>query len=88
MRPIEWLLQVTREPDGYDRLLGESGGLAVAAWKLAEARCRASETSTAIPTRLEVRAAARLLADKLGVGDVPPSAVLAADLERQGYPVL
>ncbi|MEM9068609.1 MAG: hypothetical protein AAGE52_08890 [Myxococcota bacterium] len=88
MRPIEWLLEVTQFEDGFSRLLEESGGLPVAAWKLANARCRTRETSTSVPTRAEVRAAARHLASKLGLGPVPPSAVLAADCERQGLLVI
>lgn len=88
MRPIEWLLNLVSENDGYARLIEDSGGLAPAAWKLAEARCRSRETSTHIPSRIEVRAAARDLAMKLGLGDVPKSMILKHDCESRGLPVI
>lgn len=88
MRPIEWLLKLVSEDGGYARLLEDSGGLAPAAWKLAEARCRSRETSTHVPTKLEVRAAARDLSSKLGLGDVPKSVILKHDCEARGLPVI
>ena len=88
MRPIEWLLNLISENDGYARLLEESGGLAPAAWKLAEARCRSRETSTHIPSKIEVRAAARDLAMKLGLDDVPKSTFLQTECEARGLPVI
>ncbi|HJK94187.1 MAG TPA: hypothetical protein RMH85_00245 [Polyangiaceae bacterium LLY-WYZ-15_(1-7)] len=88
MRPIEWLLKKTQHPGGYAAILEESGGLAVAAWRLAEARCRVREHATSVPTRIEVRAAARELASHLDLGAVPPSEALRKDLEALGFPVL
>ncbi len=88
MRPIEWLLNLSQQRGGYARLLSDSGGLAAAAWRLAEARCQTRETATAIPTKLEVRAAARTLSAKLSLGHVPSSLILATDCERQGLLVL
>src|SRR5262249_13020132 len=37
--PQEWLRHLADEPDGYSRLIRESGGMARAAYRLAQARC-------------------------------------------------
>jgi len=87
MRPIEWLLGLGQRPDSYAALLDREG-LAAAAWKIAKARCEASERSTTVPTRLEVRGAARHIAEHLGLTEVPSSAMLRTECERQGLPVL
>ncbi|MGF1465301.1 MAG: hypothetical protein ACFCGT_04135 [Sandaracinaceae bacterium] len=88
MPPIEWLIEITQHRDGFRRLLDESGGLAEAAYRLARAKCITQERSTEVPTRGEVRAAARLIADKTGRDDVPRASVLFADLRAQGLLVL
>jgi hypothetical protein len=88
MHPTEWLLDVTRRRDAFAELFHTEGGLAPAAWRLAQARCRTQGVATAVPSRLELRAAARHLAERLGLGDVPSSAVLATDCERRGLLVI
>ena len=87
MLTTEWLLDVTRRRDGFAELVRTEGGLAPAAWRLAEARCRTSGVSTQVPTRIEVRAAARQLGERLGL-TVPSSGTLAADCERRGLLVI
>ncbi|MBO6940868.1 MAG: hypothetical protein JJ863_38190 [Deltaproteobacteria bacterium] len=87
MLTTEWLLDVTRRRNGFAELVQTEGGLAPAAWRLAEARCRTSHVSTAVPSRTEVRAAARQLAERLGLS-VPSSGTLAADCERRGLLVI
>ncbi|MEM1416342.1 MAG: hypothetical protein AAGH15_15645 [Myxococcota bacterium] len=86
MRPIEWLLALRAERDGLRRLV-DAEGLVVAAWRIAQARCRVGAHATEVPTRFDVRSAARELVERLG-GSVPSSAVLRADCERLGLPVL
>lgn len=86
MRPVEWLFALRAERDGFRRLV-DAEGLVVASWRIAEARCRVGAIATDVPTRFDVRAAARELAGRLG-GSVPSSAVLRADCERLGLPVL
>lgn len=89
MSPIEWLNRLIERPDEYRALVEASGGFAGAAWKLAEARCRASEVATTVPSRSELRAAAYQLARRLGDEvRVPPSGQLARDCERLGLLVI
>ncbi len=87
MLTTEWLLDVTQRRDGFAELVQLEGGLAPAAWRLAQARCRTSRVSTTVPSRLEVRGAARQLAERLGLA-VPSTSTLAADCERRGLLVI
>ncbi len=88
MIPIEWLNELIQARDGYQRLLRESGSLPEAAYKLARAKCLSRERSTAVPTRFEVRAAAREIARRVPGLLVPESDVLAHDCEALGLSVL
>lgn len=89
MRPIEWLNSLIERPDGYRRLLEEAGGLPVAAWRLAKARCEVFEVSTAIPSRSELRSAAHELSQQLGLSaPLPSRAVLASECESLGLLVI
>ena len=87
-RSLEWLFGLDHHRDGYAMLLRDAGGLAPAAWRLARARCRVFETSTDVPTRREVRAAARRIARRVGLDAVPAAAFLANECEAQGLLVL
>jgi hypothetical protein len=88
MYPIEWLRGLDETRDGYTRLLSESGSLARAAWRLAQARCQVNRTPTQVPTRLELRAAARKISRKAGAGPVPKVAFLANECEAEGLLVI
>lgn len=88
MIPIEWLNELIQERDGYRRLLAEAGSLTEAAYRLARARCLSGERSTHVPTRLEVRAAAREIAGRVPGLAVPESQTLARDCEALGLSVL
>lgn len=89
MAPNQWLLDLESHHDGYRALLDETGSLAVAAHRLAEAWCRVRSVSTRVPTRVEVEAAARRIASRAGWPDhVPPASMLALDCEAEGLPVL
>lgn len=88
MIPIEWLQGLDQQRDGYSRLLDDAGGLAAAAYRLARARCQTWETATMVPTRLEVRAAARRISTRVGLGPVPTGHLLAHECEAQGLLVL
>jgi hypothetical protein len=87
-RSLEWLFGLDHRRDGYAKLLCDAGGLAPAAWRLARARCRVFETATDVPTRREVRAAARQIARRVGLDAVPAAAFLANECEAQGLLVL
>ena len=89
MPPIEWLLQIVQTEDGYHNLLSDAGGLAKAAWKLARARCQVAPTPTKVPSRIELGAAAREIASRVGWHTpVPTPTMLALDCEADGLPVL
>jgi hypothetical protein len=87
MIPIEWLNELT-ERNGYRDLVAESGSLAIAAWKVAAARCRTFEVSTHVPTSVELRAAASEIARRVGLDAVPSGRSLATDCEARGLLVL
>jgi hypothetical protein len=88
MIPIEWLRGLDENEGGYAALLDEAGSLAVAAFKLAKARCQVWATPTEVPTSRELRAAARVIAERVGLPRVPDVAFLARECEAQGLPVL
>ncbi len=88
MIPIEWLNGLA-ERDGYKRLVDESGSLPVAAWRLAQAKCRVWEVPTMVPTVAEVRAAARTIVRRAGMTyHIPTGAILASECESQGLLVI
>jgi hypothetical protein len=88
-RPSEWLRTLAEEPDAYEVLVTEAGGLARAAYRLASARCRAHSGSHETPTLRELQGAALLIAQRLGVAEtLPITSLLANDCEAQGLPVI
>lgn len=88
MIPLEWLNGVIRERDGMRRLLDEEGSLSGAAHRLAKAKCMTQERWTLVPTRREVRAAARMIAHRVPGTVVPTTALLVADCEALGLDVM
>ncbi len=88
MIPIEWLNELVQERDGYRRLLRESGSLTQAAYRLARAKCLSWEQSTTVPTRIEVRAAAREIARRVPGVSVPETSTLVRDCEALGLSIL
>jgi hypothetical protein len=80
-RPAEWLRRLDEQAGSYDRLLRESGNLALAAHRLARARRRVFGSSDGIPTLREVVAAARLIANHTSNQlELPPPSVLNAEI--------
>ena len=88
MIPIEWLNELIQTRDGYRRLLEESGSLPEAAYRLARAKCQTLEVSTHVPTRIEVRAAAREIARRVPGTSVPETTTLVKDCEALGLSIL
>ena len=88
MSPTEWLLSLTQHRDGHRALLSSTGSLAEAAWKLAQARCRAAEVASEVPSTIEVRGAAREIARRCELGDIPSASVLARDCAMAGLLVI
>lgn len=89
-RPSEWIRHLCESSRGYANLLAESGELAIAAYRLARARCRTQEVSAKTPSSREVHAAA--LEILRGLGDhetmVPPRSHVAAECEAVGLVVM
>lgn len=88
MIPIEWLNELIQERDGYRRLLDEAGSLSAAAHRLARAKCLAWQQSTGVPSRAELRAAAREIASRVPGTPVPEMAILIRDCEDLGLSVI
>jgi len=87
--PIEWLFRILSEREGHQRLLDESGSLAIAAFRLASVRCRTSSIATEVPSTHELRGAAREIARRVGLGErVPSAAALVAECEAAGLLVI
>jgi hypothetical protein len=78
-RPAEWLRVLDEQDGSYARLVRESGNLALAAHRLARAKRRVLGGSDGIPTRREVHAAVRLIANR-----VPEHADAAFDTDCAG----
>ncbi len=88
-RPSEWLRWLAEEPDAYQILVAQAGGLARAAYRLASARCRVQGGVGAAPTLRELQVAALAVAQQLGVAEtLPITSLLANDCEEQGLPVI
>ncbi len=86
-RPSEWLRSLRESADGYAELLRESGEIAIAAYRVAAARCRAGSLATPVPNLREVHAAAREVQGGLET-PVPPMAALRDDCLVAGLLVI
>ena len=78
-RPAEWL-EALQDDGGLEWLLADSGGLAVAAHRLARATCRACPQPSSLPTVRELEAAARSLGEACGIA-VPSTRCLVQSCE-------
>lgn len=86
---LEWLLSLQARREGHRQLLDECGSLPLAAFRLAQAKCRTQESPTAVPSRTDLRGAAREILLRTGVDrDIPSTAVLASECEAMGLLVI
>lgn len=87
-RPSEWLHVLAEHPDAYEILIAHSGGLALAAYRVARARCRLQGHGDT-PTLRELQLAALTIAQRLGtLESLPITTLLANDCEQQGLLVI
>lgn len=86
--PIEWLFTVVADREGHRRLLDESGSMAIAAFRLAWARCKTAATPTDVPTTHELRGAAREIARRTGLDRLPSLGDMVAECEAAGLLVI
>jgi hypothetical protein len=88
-RPAEWLRRLQEDPSGYHRLLADSGEFALAAYRIARARCQVRPVPTLVPTYLELQLAARELADNSpDETPVPAPTQLLTDCTNAGVTVI
>ncbi|HEX3594412.1 MAG TPA: hypothetical protein VHU80_04900 [Polyangiaceae bacterium] len=85
-RPAEWL-EALQDDGGYEWLVADSGSLAVAAHRLAQAIGRTRSLPMALPTTRELESAARLLGETIGV-PVPSTRGLLESCELAGLVVI
>lgn len=83
-RPTEWLRRLAENRALYEKLLQSAGSLALAAYRLARARCRIQSVGMTVPTVAEVRVAADEIARYTGLRTRCPTAQLVADCEQAG----
>lgn len=79
----EWLERLRQSRGNYRSLLAESGSLAVAAHRLARAKCQVWEFPTDVPSPLELHAAAFEIAEQLGLTAWLPRPRLLAQTCRE-----
>jgi len=88
-RPGEWLRRLREEPQLYRLLLDDAGSLALAAHRIACARCRTGPTAVNVPTGTEIHAAAREIQSHVpAIERVPRAIDLAGDCDAAGVPVI
>jgi hypothetical protein len=88
-RPTEWLRSFQEDAALYFDLVTETGSLALAAYRLARARCRVQPVPTFIPTATELMAAALDLSRRVAPGAKEPiPSLVLADCESAGYTVI
>ena len=87
-RPSEWLRRFAEDGAAFRELWESSGNIAVAAYRLARARCRTQPMASNLPTLTEVRAAADEIAARVGLPRTEHIGVLVADCELAGLTIV
>ncbi len=88
-RPMELLRKLREHKLSYDELVNESGGLALAAYRLARARCMVGVLTMSVPTLRELAAAAsEIVAHARAMGFTPEAGILAHECEQAGLAVI
>jgi len=88
-RPTELLRKLEEHRITHSELVIESGGLAVAAYRIARARCRAGSLTSTVPTLRELAAAATEISNHATLtGFVPDATLLATECEQLGLVVI
>ena len=89
MAAEQWLEAVRQSRAAYKTLLQESGCLAMAAHRLARAKCQTWMFPSNVPSVRELHAAAYEIAEQLGtVLDLPPQRVLATQCRELGLDLM
>lgn len=89
MAAEHWLEGLRQSRTRYRTLLEESGSMAVAAHRLARAKCQTWMFPSNVPNGREVHAAAWEIAEQLGLTrEVPPPRVLATQCRELGLDLI
>jgi hypothetical protein len=87
-RPTEWLRRLAENRALYRQLLEHAGSLAVAAYRLARARCRIQPVPNLVPTVAELRVAANEICRYVGVRTTFHAGQLVSDCAEVGLTVI
>lgn len=88
-RPTELLRKLEERRLTYNELVRDSGSFAVAAYRIARARCLAGSLTATVPTLRELGAAATEVRNNATVtGFTPDVAILATECEQMGLQVI
>lgn len=88
-RPTELLRKLEERRITYTELIQDSGSLAVAAYRIARARCLAGSLTATVPTLRELAAAATEVINRATItGFTPDAAILAGECEQMGLVVI
>jgi len=87
-RPAEWLRLLCENRDLYRELFERDGSIAIAAYRLARARCRVREVPSPIPTAAELRVAAIEIAYHVGCCERLDERELIDECEKAGLSVI
>lgn len=87
-RPTEWLRRLCEDRRLYRRLLADTGSLALAAYRLARARCRVQPVPSRVPTLSELRVAAEEIASAASLPGRLISEQLLSECEDAGLMVI
>ena len=87
-RPTEWLRRLAENRGLYRQLLDSAGSLALAAYRLARARCRVQAVPNAVPTAAELRVAAHEITRYVGLPVSLHVGQLIADCDQAGLIVI
>jgi hypothetical protein len=88
-RPCEWLRALTEGRRSYLWLVEDSNSVAIAAYRLARARCRTRPAGIPLPTANELHAAARQIESATeGRAKLPALGLLLDECDLRGLPVI
>jgi hypothetical protein len=87
-RPTEWLRRLSENRGLYRQLLEHAGSVALAAYRLARARCRIQPVPSAVPTVAELKVAVHEIARFAGLASRLHIGQIVADCEHAGLPVI
>ncbi len=88
-RPTEWLRRLQEDDACYGALVSDAGGVPLAAYRLARARCRVQLVTNLLPTVTELMTAARDIWRRVDPnGPEPLVSLVLSECEFHGLTVI